>query len=63
MRIRQILSRLEGIDFPDNADKIFSQLREMTLDSEMQIPVVDMQNDLGGYDSVKKKIKEEILGI
>ncbi|MEE2925211.1 MAG: AAA family ATPase [bacterium] len=63
VRIRQILSRLEGIDFPDNPDKVFSQLREMTLDSEMEIPLVDMQTDLGGYTSVKDKIQEEILGI
>ena len=63
VRIRQILSRLEGIDFPDNPDKVFSQLREMTLDSEMEMPLVDMQTDLGGYTSVKNKIQEEILGI
>ena len=63
MRIRQILSRLEGIDFPDNPDKVFSQLREMTLDSEMEMPIVDMQGDIGGYSAVKTKIQEEILGI
>ena len=63
VRIRQILSRLEGIDFPDNPDKVFSQLREMTLDSEMEMPLVDMQDDLGGYTAVKNKIQEEILGI
>lgn len=63
VRIRQILTRLEGIDFPEDSENVFSQLREMTLDSEMEIPSVDLDNDVGGYASVKKKIHEEILGI
>lgn len=63
VRVRQILSRIEGIDFPQSSDNVFVQLREMTLDSEMELPSVDLDRDVGGYAAVKKKIHEEILGI
>jgi len=63
VRLRQIFSRLEGLDFPDSEKPVISQLREMTIDSDMEIPIVSMENDIGGYNEVKKKLDEEILSV
>lgn len=63
VRIRQVLSRLEGIDFPEYEHDVFRQLREFTMDGDMELPNVDLQKDIGGYVEVKKKIESDILGI
>lgn len=43
--------------------KVEKKLRQMTLLGGMEIPEVDLDRDIGGYDEVKKRIKEEILAI
>jgi cell division protease FtsH len=43
--------------------KIEKILREMTLLGGMEIPTVDLDADIGGYNDVKKRIREEILDI
>ncbi|MCO4781113.1 MAG: AAA family ATPase [Candidatus Cloacimonetes bacterium] len=63
VRLRQILQRLDGIDFPEDSGKVISQIREMSIASDMEIPLVDMQKDIGGYGQVKEKLGSEILEI
>ncbi|MCJ8345208.1 AAA family ATPase, partial [bacterium] len=63
VRLRQILQRLEGIDFPEDSTKVISQIREMSIASDMEIPLVNMEKDIGGYTDVKEKLNSEILEI
>ncbi|PCJ17226.1 MAG: ATP-binding protein [Candidatus Cloacimonadota bacterium] len=63
VRLRQILQRLDGIDFPEESSKVISQIREMSIACDMEIPLVDMQKDIGGYSQVKDKLNSEILEI
>lgn len=44
-------------------NRIERMLREMTLLGGMEIPNIDLEKDVGGYDEVKKQLKEEILDI
>lgn len=43
--------------------KIERTLREMTLLGGMEIPEVDLETDVGGYEEVKKRLKEELIEI
>ncbi len=72
IKFRKLMVRL--LDFPPlmtlppeeregQRDRIERMLREMTLLGGMDIPNVDLDNDIGGYDDVKKQLHEEILEI
>jgi len=63
LRVRQILSRLEGVDFPASEEDVIRQLRELTIQDGMELPNVDLEADLAGYTSVKKKLNSEILSL
>lgn len=63
IRIREVLSRIEGIDLPDEDTNVLRQIRELTVPSEAALPNVDLHEDIGGYEDVKKKIQSEILDI
>ncbi|MBA2664497.1 MAG: AAA family ATPase [Bradymonadaceae bacterium] len=66
VRCRQILSQLAGrIDFdpamPASRDAIYRDIRRMTVVGDLEIPQVDLDRHIGGYDDVKARIKTEIL--
>jgi cell division protease FtsH len=66
VRFRQIMNHVrERVDFdpanPTTADDIYRDIRQMTVVSDLELPNVDLEADIGGYDSVKKQIEEEIL--
>lgn len=66
VRARQILAQLESrIDFdpavPGSVDAIYRDIRKLTLVGDLEVPHVDLDKDIGGYDKVKEKIKTEIL--
>lgn len=66
IRCRQILRHFQSrVDFdpnvPESADEIYREIRQMTLVSDFDLPNVDLENDIGGYSSVKKQIDTEIL--
>lgn len=63
VRLRQLLSSLEGEDYPDDPDPIWAQIRQATLEGELAVPELDLDADVGGYAEVKRKIKEDILEI
>lgn len=63
VRLRKLLSTLEGEDYPADAKLAFRQLRNATLTGAMEVPDVDFDRDIGGYAKVKKQIKQEILDI
>lgn len=63
VRLRKLLSTLEGEDYPADPKLVFRQLRNATLTGAMEIPDVDFDRDIGGYAKVKKQLKQEILEI
>lgn len=63
VRLRKLLSTLEGEDYPTDPKRAFTQLRQATLGPSMEIPSVDIDRDIGGYERVKRRLKAEILDI
>lgn len=66
IRFRQILEHFEDrIDYnpddPGQTDRLFRDIREMTLLDKLEVPQIDLDTDVGGYEPVKTKMKEEIL--
>jgi cell division protease FtsH len=63
VRLRKLLSTLEGEDYPADPKRVYAQLRQATLGPSMEIPAVDLDRDIGGYERVKRRLKAEILDI
>ncbi|MBX3231004.1 MAG: AAA family ATPase [Labilithrix sp.] len=63
VRLRRLLGALGGVDYPDDPRPAFAQLRRATLSSSFEMPDVDLDADVGGYDKVKTRLKNEILDI
>ncbi len=63
IRLRQLLSSLEGEDYPDDATKVWAQIRQATLEGELSVPELDLHADIGGYVEVKRRLTEDILEI
>lgn len=61
VRLRRLLSTLEGEDYPADPKRAYNQLRQATLSGSMEIPSVDLDKDIGGYAKVKQKLRSEIL--
>ncbi len=61
VRLRRLLSTLEGEDYPADPKRAYHQVRQSTLSGNMEIPTVDLDKDIGGYVKVKSKLKSEIL--
>ena len=61
VRLRRLLSTLEGEDYPADPKRAYAQVRQSTLSGNMEIPSVDLDKDIGGYVKVKAKLKSEIL--
>jgi cell division protease FtsH len=63
VRLRKLLSTLEGEDYPADPKQAVRQLRNATLSGEMEIPDVDLDRDIGGYAKTKKQLRQEILDV
>lgn len=63
VRLRKLLSTLEGEDYPADPKRAYSQVRQATLSGSMEVPSVDLEKDIGGYTKVKSKLKAEILEV
>ncbi|MCE9560999.1 MAG: AAA family ATPase [Planctomycetes bacterium] len=61
VRLRRLLSTLEGEDYPADPKRAYSQIRQATLSGHMEIPSIDLEKDIGGYSKVKSKLRAEIL--
>lgn len=66
IRVRQILGHFtDRMDFdpanPGARDRIVREIRSMTLGSDLEIPRIDLDTDVGGYEGVKDRIKKDIL--
>ncbi|MGE0529313.1 MAG: ATP-binding protein, partial [Bdellovibrionales bacterium] len=63
VRLRKLLTTLEGEDYPASPKKIYRQLRQATLGGTLEVPELDLDRDIGGYGRVKKRLKSEILEV
>ncbi len=68
VRCRQILSHFhDHVDYdpaaPESAAVIYREIRQMTVSADVELPRVDFDRDVGGYDAVKRKLREEILDL
>lgn len=63
VRLRRLLAAVEGQDLPASPKTALAQLRQGTLQAGLEMPTVDLDRDIGGYERVKRRIREEILDI
>jgi cell division protease FtsH len=63
VRLRKLLSTLEGEDYPENPRSAYLQLRQATLGNALEIPNIDLDADIGGYARVKQRLRAEILDV
>lgn len=63
VRLRRLLSTLEGEDYPDSPSHALAQLRAATHTTDFELPDVGLDRDIGGYDRVKTRLKREILDL
>lgn len=61
IRLRKLLSTVEGEDYPADPKQAYRHLRQATLTGSLEIPDVDLDRDIGGYKKVKQRLREEIL--
>lgn len=61
VRLRKLLSTLEGEDYPADPKRAYTQVRQATLSGSMEIPTIDLEKDIGGYAKVKQRLRAEIL--
>jgi cell division protease FtsH len=63
VRLRKLLSTLEGEDYPADPRHAYRQLRQATLSGTLEVPTIDLETDLGGYAKVKKRLRAEIIDV
>src|SRR5262245_7264625 len=63
VRLRKLLSTLEGQDYPADPKQAYRQLRQATLTGSLEIPEVNLDTDIGGYSLVKKRLRTELLDV
>jgi cell division protease FtsH len=63
VRLRKLLSTLEGEDYPADPRKVHRQLRQATLVGTLEVPEIDLARDIGGYAKVKQRLRAEILDV
>lgn len=66
LRFREIMeflvSRMDYNPLDEHqTNLLYREIREMTVPGGVSIPEVDLDKDIGGYEPVKKKIRQEIL--
>ncbi len=61
VRLRKLLSTLEGEDYPANPAGAYRQLRQATLGGALEVPSVSFESDIGGYVKVKDQLNNEVL--
>jgi cell division protease FtsH len=63
VRLRKLLSTLEGEDYPANPQRAYSQLRQATLGGTLEVPTISFDRDIGGYAKVKEQLRNEVLNL
>src|SRR5690606_16737907 len=63
VRLRRLMSSLEGEDYPADPSLAYAQLRSATIGAELSLPDLDLGRDIGGYEKVKRRLDQEILQV
>lgn len=63
VRLRRLLSSMDGEDYPTDPSHALQQLRSGTLGGGMSVPDISLHDDVGGYAKVKERLQTEILDI
>src|SRR3954469_18949821 len=63
VRLRKLLSTLEGEDYPAHPQNAYRQLRQATLGGTLEVPNISLDKDIGGYAKVKEQLRNEILNL
>jgi cell division protease FtsH len=63
LRLRKALTTLQGEDHPADARPAFAHLRRASLTGRLEVPPLDLERDVGGYDGVKRRLREEVLDV
>jgi cell division protease FtsH len=68
VRVRQILEQFaHRMDFdprtPETRVNLFAEIRELTRGAELEVPKIDLKQDIGGYEKVKERIDKDILSL
>lgn len=63
VRLRKLLSTLEGEDYPADPRRTYQQVRQATARGTLEVPHVDLDTEIGGYARVKARLKSEILDV
>ena len=63
VRLRRLLSSIEGEDYPADPAPAYAQLRSGTLSGDLAVPELSLTDDIGGYAKVKDRLQREILDI
>jgi cell division protease FtsH len=63
VRLRKMLASLEGEDYPASPLRAYRQIRSATSGGQLEVPHVDLDRDIGGYEKVKRRLKCEILDV
>ncbi len=63
VRLRKLLSTMEGEDYPSDPRRVYKQIRSVTASGGLEVPSVDLDHDIGGYTKVKARLKAEILDV
>src|SRR4051812_6092835 len=53
VRLRKLLSTLEGEDYPADPRPAYRHLRQATLAGTLELPDINLERDIGGYAKVK----------
>lgn len=63
VRLRRLLSTLEGEDYPADPRRAYNEVRQATLTGSLEIPNIDLDRDIGGYAKVKTRLRSEIIDV
>lgn len=63
VRLRKLLTTLEGEDYPAEPRRAYAQVRQATASGSLEVPNLDLDRDIGGYAKVKARLKAEILDV
>jgi cell division protease FtsH len=63
VKLRKLLSTLEGEDYPANPQGAYRQLRQATLGGTLEVPNISFDRDIGGYVKVKEQLRNEVLNL
>jgi cell division protease FtsH len=63
VRLRRLLATIAGEDYPADPAPAVAQLRSGTLVGQLSVPEMSLESDIGGYEKVKRRLRNEIIDV